>query len=262
MKKSVSGDVLALPRVVGGFWSGVLAAMLLALSPAVQSQGPAPAITPLSAGSGGQPAPGWRVVGIPGGKIALTGFNIVELDSARVLRVEAIKSYANLVHAIAPAVPAPGLQLRWRWRLEQPLPDANLRRKDADDSPIKVCALFDQPLERLGLLERNLLRLARSLSKESLPSATLCYVWDASIASGTILPNAYTNRVRLMVLDSGAQQLGQWRVHGRDLAADFQRAFADDAGSVPPLTAVLIGADADNTGGHSVAYVADLSLAP
>ena len=262
MKNQVFGDVLALQRVVSGLGAGLLAVMVMVLSPAVRAQGPASAVTALSAGSGGQLAPGWRVVGIPGGKIALTTFSMVELDSTRVLRVEAIKSYANLVHAIAPAVPAPGLQLRWRWRLEQPLPEANLRRKDADDSPIKVCALFDQPLERLGLLERNLLRLARSVSAESLPSATLCYVWDASIASGTILPNAYTSRVRLMVLDSGSQQPGQWRVHSRDLAADFRRAFADNAGTVPPLTAVLVGADADNTGGHSIAYVADLSLGP
>jgi hypothetical protein len=230
--------------------------------PAVHAQGPASALAPLSAGAGEQPAPGWRVVGIPGGKIALTSFSMVELDSARVLRVEASKSYGNLVHAVPPAVPAPGLRLRWRWRLEQPLPDANLRRKEADDSPIKVCALFDQPLERLGLLDRSLLRLARSLSQESLPSATLCYVWDASIASGTILSNAYTGRVRLMVLDSGSQQLGQWRVHNRDLAADFKRAFADEGAVVPPLTAVLIGADADSTGGNSLAYVSDLSLAP
>ncbi len=117
------------------------------------------------------------------------------------------------------------------------------------------------PLEKLGLIERNLLRFARAASAEKLPSATLCYVWDDKLSLDTLLPNAYTNRVRLIVVTSGkAAALGQWVAQTRDVAADFRRAFGDESDSLPPVMAVLVGGDADNSGGDSLGYVDDLLL--
>ena len=48
----------------------------------------------------------------------------------------------------------------------------------------------------------------------------------------------------------------------RDVAADFRRAFGGESATVPPLTAVIVAGDADNTGGRSVAFVAGLSFEP
>jgi hypothetical protein len=95
----------------------------------------------------------------------------------------------------------------------------------------------------------------------------LCYVWDLREAEGVVLDNAYTRRVRLWVLRRGqspSSTVGTptWTTERRDLAADFRVAFGDEwpagAGPVPPVTAVWISGDADNTGGRSVARVADL----
>ncbi|MDI1274662.1 DUF3047 domain-containing protein [Polaromonas sp.] len=243
-------------------WLAVwLAGLLLPLAQA-QAQAPGPALTAFSSASGAQPPAPWRVVGVPGGKIPLTRYALVEMDGRKVLRVEAIKSYGNLVHDLPALVPEAGLRLRWRWRLDEALLGGDLRRREGDDSPLKVCALFDMPLDRLGLIERNLLRLARVASGEKLPSATLCYVWDATLAPGTLLPNAYSARVRFIVLDSGEQRLGQWVAHSRDLGADFRRAFGEESAAVPPLQGVLVGADADNTGGRSLGHVGDVTLSP
>ena len=241
-------------------WLAVL--LISPLLSVAHAQTPGPSLTGFSSASGAQPPAPWRVVGVPGGKIPLTSYALVELDGRKVLRVEADKSYGNLVHDLPVAVPEAGLRLRWRWRLDEPLRGADLRRREGDDSPLKVCALFDIPLARLGLIERNLLRLARAASGEKLPSATLCYVWDGTLAPGTLLPNAYTARVRFIVLDSGEQRLGQWVAHSRDLAADFRRAFGEESDAVPPLQAVLVGADADNTGGRSLGHVGDVTLSP
>ncbi|MEO5660072.1 MAG: DUF3047 domain-containing protein [Polaromonas sp.] len=214
-----------------------------------------------SAGSAVPPAP-WRVVGLPKGNKPLTHFDIAPIDGRPVLRVQTDRSYANLVHDLPDFVLAPGMHLRWRWRLDVPLQGTDLRQKAGDDTPLKVCALFDLPLEQVGFVERNLLRLARSLSGEKLPAATLCYVWDAKLAPGTLLRNAYTDRVRMIVLDSGEQRLGQWVAHTQDLGADFRRAFGNESATVPPLAALLVGADSDNTGGHSLGYVGDVTLSP
>jgi hypothetical protein len=201
-------------------------------------------------------------VGVPGGKIPLTAFTVMELDGQRVLRVEAQKSYGTLVHALPHRTPDPSAQLSWRWRLDKGLQGTNLRERAGDDSPIKVCVSFDLPLDKLGLIERSLLRFARAASDEVLPSATLCYVWDATLPTGTLLPNAYTARVRMLVVNNANQLLGRWVAHTRNVVADFRMAFAGEFDSVPAITAVLVGGDSDNTGGHSIGYVDDVSLKP
>ena len=224
-------------------------------------------LPPFSASESAVPAAPWRIAGLPvQGKAAVpvTRFDITPVDGRKVLRVQTDGSYGNLVHALPGVKLAPAAQLRWRWSLDQPLTNADLRQRRSDDSPLKVCLLFDMPTARLSLVDRSMLSLARSVSGEKLPSATLCYVWDHALPAGTLLANAYTSRVRMLVLDSGDKRLGQWVSHQRDVAADFKQAFGRENGSdgLPALEGILVGADSDNAGGQSLAYVGDITLGP
>ena len=223
------------------------------------------ALPPFSTSDSAVPPAPWRIAGLPvqnKAAVPSTRYDITAIDGLKVLRVQTDGSYGNLVHALPGVMLAPGTQLRWRWRLDQPLLNADLRQKSGDDSPVKVCLLFDMPLAKLSFVDRSVLSLARSVSGEKLPSATLCYVWDHTLPVGTLLNNAYTSRVRFMVLDSGDKRLGQWVSHRRDVAADFKQAFGRESDAVVPLDAVLIGADSDNAGGQSLAYVGDITLGP
>jgi hypothetical protein len=87
-------------------------------------------------------------------------------------------------------------------------------------------------------------------------------VWDPHLAKDTVLPNAFTNRVRYIVLRSGDAPLASWAEEKRNLDADFLRLFGDEMDTVPRLLGIVIGGDADNTHSHSLAYVVDLTLAP
>jgi hypothetical protein len=238
-------------------------ALLLALSTSTaQAQNALPLLTPFSFAKSDQPPVPWRVVGIPGGKIALGSFNMATVDGAPVLKLEANKAYGNLVHPLAPGAVQSRPTLGWRWRLDAPVANADLRTRKGDDSALKVCLLFALPLDKLGLVERNMLRLARTVSAEPLPSATLCYVWDPTLPAETLLRNAYTSRVRLIVAAGAGQPLAQWQAQTRDVAADFQRAFGEESDTLPPLSALLVGADSDNTGGHSLGFIGDVVLTP
>ncbi len=200
------------------------------------------------------------MVGLPNGKAPLANFEVVNLGADRVLKLATDKSYGTALHEVKPTVLGVGSSLKWRWQLDQPIRSADLTRKEGDDSPLKVCAMFDMPLDKLGFVERNLLRLARTLSGERLPAATLCYVWDHKQAPGSQLPNAYSPRLRFVVLDSGDGKLGQWVSHERDLVADLNRAFGHEFVTPPPLIAVVVGADSDNTQSSSLAYLGDIIL--
>lgn len=224
-----------------------------------QTPGPAPLLTPFSADSE-QPPPPWQVQGLPNQTKPLTRFSVVNIDGRSALRVEAVQSYGNLVHTLMGV--KPGLKLAWRWRVDKLVDGADLSRKSGDDVALKVCVFYDEPLENVPFLERQVLRLARSQAGQSLPAATVCYVWDVDLPRGTMLHNAFTSRLRYIVLQSGTERLRQWVEEKRDIGADFLSLFADEVSTLPPLIGVAVGADADNTRSRSLGFVSDLALQP
>lgn len=233
----------------------LLAAFGLLASPIIA----AAALQPF-AGSGSEPAPPWRVVGLPRQAQPVTGFSIVELEGRQALRVAAQASYGNLVHPLRLA--SPPAHLAWNWRVDRPNTAADLRRRDGDDSALKVCTLWDMPLRQVPFFERQLLRLARSRTNEPLPSATVCYVWDSKLPRDTELVSTYTGRLRYLVLRGAGDPLQRWAQERRDIAADFLRLFGADTNRLPPLVGVAVGADADNTRMHSLGHLADLRFEP
>jgi hypothetical protein len=88
-------------------------------------------------------------------------------------------------------------------------------------------------------------------------------VWDNKLPADTGIVNAFTKRIRMILLDSGSVKLGQWVAQRRKLVADYQRLFGDESGSkVPEVVGVAVSADAGNTRGHALAYFGDVTLAP
>ena len=215
-------------------------------------------LAPFSTAPVGPPPAPWRIATLPGTSRPITQLEVVDLDGQHVLKVQADKSYGNLLHGWKGSVHA----VDWRWRLDKPLLRSNLRTRDGDDVALKLCLLFDMPIDKLSAGERARLAVARALSRESLPSATLCYIWDHSLPVGTVLPNAFTPRLRYLVVDTGEARLGQWVPHHRDAAADFAAVFGAESDTLPPVTAIGVGADSDNTADSTLGYVGDVLVTP
>ena len=232
-----------------------IAAAAMFAAALLPAQPSAAGLAPFSSATPGTPPNPWTVVTLP--KLPRhTRYEIVGFDGATVLRVSADDSYANLLH---PLDGAAAQRLHWRWRVEQPIEQADLTRKAGDDVPARVCALFDLPAARLQPGDRFSVELGRAFFDPNLPAASICYVWDRRLAPGTWLANAYTDRVQMLVLRRGSY--GQWFDEARDLAADFARAFPHEArAGTPPLAALAVSADSDNTHGRSLAYFGDLRL--
>ena len=250
-------------------WAAEALAQATSPSPvAAPTAATAPAVPAFSAVAPGAAVPGWRAVGLPKGKAPMTRIDTVaDADPAAspartVLRLQTDASYGNWVFDHAPWAPPRSAELQWRWRLQQPLPGADLRRKDRDDAALKVCVMFDHPIERVPFWERNLLRLARAVSGEPLPAATVCYVWDATLARDTALPNAHSPRVRYLVLRGNEAAPGTWQSEQRPIWADFLRLFGDESDRVPAIIGLAVGADSDNALGRSLAFVGDIRWAP
>lgn len=249
-----------------------LLAAVLALAATAASAQDAALPTPLPSllGHSGMLGPDWRMVGLPARHrdVPLTAFDPGQVDGHEAIRVTTDASYGTLVHTLPGSV-MPTLRLGWRWRLDQPLVGGNaapdILSRAGDDAALKVCAMFDHPIDRVPFVERQLLRLARSVSGEDLPTATVCYVWDSTYQAPLQSANPYTRRVRFITLQGRSAPLSRWISESRDLGRDFLTLFGDEQSSdapLPRITRIVIGADSDNTGSKSQGWVADLRWQP
>lgn len=205
-----------------------------------------------------QISPAWRPAQLPDARIPRGDFSAVLIDGEPALRLKTERSYGTLLHTWAGA---PGGQLRWQWRLDQPLAAADIRQRSGDDAALKVCAMFAQPLADIPFIERSTLRLARAASGEALPAATVCYVWDGRYPAGSSGANPYSARVRYVVLQGASAPRAQFIAEQRDVARDFLQLFGSESAQVPPLIAVAVGADSDNTQGSSLGFLRGLGWA-
>ena len=202
--------------------------------------------------------PAWRLSGLPGQQAApVTRFEFNTLGGEPAVQITTHKSYGVLAHDWSGPTPA---ELTWRWRVDQPLAQADLATKKGDDAAVKVCVMFDQPLADIPLLQRAALALARAATGQAVPNATVCYVWDPRYPPGTSSTNPYSARERYLVLDGPHTQ--QWTTQRRRVSEDFHRLFGLESSVTPPVITVAVGADSDNTQGHSVAYVSQLRWLP
>ena len=220
---------------------------------------PGAALAPFTAAGGTSLHTSWEPDGLPDNKAPRSDIEPITLNGEGVLALRTQASYGVLTHAWQGAAPA---FLSWRWRLEQPLGQADIKTKSGDDAALKVCVMLDQPLADIPFLQRSVLALARSVSGKTLPSATLCYVWDSRYPAGTSGANPYSARVRYIVLNGPESATGQWVAQRRNIAADFALLFGRESPALPPLTAVAVGADSDNTQGSSLGYVTQLRWLP
>jgi len=210
-------------------------------------------VPPLSAGPAGpQPPPGWRHQTLPKVERA-NQFALVNDGDQRVLR---IRSQASASSWAAPLDVDAAQQpmLHWRWKVSRALSASDLRRREADDYAARLYVLFALPADRLSLADRLRIQAARLLAGVDVPTAALCYVWGHAQTVGSSGWNPYTDRVRMVVVDSGDALAGQWRSHRRDLRSDWAEAFG---GALPRISGLALSADTDNSGEQVETWFAD-----
>lgn len=197
----------------------------------------------------------WRQVTSP--KIPRhTRYSVVADEGVTVLRADSEQSMSSLARKLD-VDPASHPRLRWRWKVANLLTKSDMNTKAGDDFPVRLYVFFDFDIRRLPLSQRLKVRLARALYGEDVPLAALCYVWAAQQPLGASAWNAYTDRVRMIVAQSGARLVGSWVTIERNVAEDYRSAFGE---APPQITGVAIASDTDNTGERALAYYGDVEF--
>ena len=149
--------------------------------------------------------------------------------------------------------------VRFSWKVPQLIADADLAQRDAADSPVRIILAFEGDRSRFSPRDAMLSELARAVTGEELPYATLMYVWCNQRPAGSVITSSRTDRIRKLVLESGSTHLNQWLDYERDIRADYKKVFGEEPGA---LVGIGIMTDTDNTRSFARAWYGPLRLVP
>ena len=209
-----------------------------------------------SLGTGPAASEGWHAVPLPGKRP--TRYAQAHKDGRVCIHARADGSASMWRRKVNVSADQLG-RARWAWRVDRLNAQASVADVDREDAVARVIFAFDGDRSRLSARNRAMFDLARALTGEEPPYATLMYVWETRKPVDTVVVNPRSDRIRKLVVDSGPGHLGTWRVHQRDLVADFERAFGEKPGA---LVAIGKMTDADNTQARAEAWYGSIELMP
>ena len=186
-------------------------------------------------------------------------YTLVTEGGVTVLKAEAKASASGLTRDLA----AHKIDLReypilkWRWKIAGLVKNADIATKEGDDYPARVYVTFVYDPGRASVGMRMQYGMAKSLYGEYPPHAGLNYVWDGKAPAGTMVPNAYTARAMMFVVESGARRVGEWVEVERNVYEDYKRAFREEP---PPVQGIAVMTDTDQTGEMAAAWYGDITL--
>jgi hypothetical protein len=217
-------------------------------------EGEAVAVARFSALRPGAPLAPWEPWLIRRGN-APTDYRAAEADGMVAVEADAREGGSGLSRTIR-IDPRRHPLLEWRWRV----PADSLERLQAASGTTPLVRLslgFHGDVEKLDFDERAKLRIAMLLTANGLPYASLLYVWMLDVPVGTVLHSPYTDRVRMVVVESGTQRLGEWVSVRRNVLEDYRRAFGEEAGDI---VAVGLMTDPGDDGSRRRAFYGDITF--
>ncbi|QWD78505.1 DUF3047 domain-containing protein [Polynucleobacter sp. MWH-Svant-W18] len=185
-----------------------------------------------------------------------TVYRLENYQGRTVLSANSKTSASGLAVKLRPRS-ASNLWLQWEWKATNAIPNADNADGPSDDAPLRILVAFDGNKSKLSLKERLNFEMANLISGQEMPYATLMYIWSGKTPVDTIITNAHTSRIKMIVVDSGWDGLGQWHQHQRDLAADYKRAYGEAPGEV---IGIALLTDTDNTKSETRAFYGDIEL--
>ena len=196
----------------------------------------------------------WEVVRIPG-KVA-TQYSVVRLSNRRTLMASAASS-ASMLRKDLRIEPEQLNALNFSWQIQKLIEGADMAQRDYDDSPVRLVLAFDGDRSQFSPKNAMLSELTHALTGQPMPYATLMYVWCNQRPVNSVIQNPRTDRIRKIVVESGAGRLNQWTSYERNIRADYEKAYGEAPGA---LIGIGIMTDSDNTRSHAQAWYGPIQL--
>lgn len=228
-------------------------------SPPAVPEGPATqaglATTPWTIASGAAPdSAAWQHYKLPGKQPSQ--FSYVRKDGRDAMAAHS-KSSASMVRQVVRIEPDELRSVRFSWKVPDLIAQADMALREMDDSPVRIVLAFEGDRSKFSPKNAMLSELARALTGEEMPYATLMYVWCNTRQPGSVIVNPRTDRIRKLVVESGTGKLRQWVDYERNIRADYEKAFGEAPGA---LVGIGIMTDSDNTRSTTQAWYGPVTV--
>jgi hypothetical protein len=184
-----------------------------------------------------------------------TMYRVVQLEESTALEADAEEGGSGLHRKIRIDLKRHPV-LEWRWRVP-PDPDIKLEVSSRASPLVRLSLAFHGDPAKFDFEDRTKLRLAKVLTVNGLPYASLLYVWMYNVPVGTVVHSPHTDRVRMIVVESGAQRIGEWVSIRRNVLEDYRRAFGEEPSDV---LAVGLMTDLGDDGSRRRSFYGDITF--
>ena len=183
----------------------------------------------------------------------LTTYELVRDDERVVIKASSDASASGLTKEVK-INPKEFPIVRWQWKVDNLLKTSDATRKDGDDYPARLYITFEYDPDKVSFGKKLKYKAGQVLFGD-IPIGAISYVWERKAPIGAVIDNAYTDFVKMVVVESGSQKVGAWTDESRNIYEDYIKAFGEE----PPLiNGVAIMSDTDNTKERVTAYYGDI----
>jgi len=147
--------------------------------------------------------------------------------------------------------------IEWRWRVPRESGAGGPNGASRVSPPVRLSIAFDGDASKLDFDDRAKLRLAKALTVNGLPYASLLYVWLNRRPVETVYSSPHTERVRHIVVESGERNLDRWTSMRRNVLEDYRKAYGEEPGDI---VAIGIMTDFGDNGVARRAFYGDITV--
>ena len=167
------------------------------------------------------------------------------------MQIKSISSASGLISKIK-FNPSEYPRLKWKWKVNNVIPNTEGRTKEGDDYPIRIFVMFEKDSSKISFWEKIERSAVKLISGHELPYKSLCYVWANSDLDSLNYFSPYTDDVVIIPKQSGAEECNQWLVEHINIVEDYKKYFKEE---VPVTARIAIMGDTDNTGNQTLSYL-------
>ncbi len=183
-----------------------------------------------------------------------TRYSLEEEGNLFVIKAESKASASGLIRKIR-IDPKQFPFIAWSWKATKIYNKGDVYRKEGDDYPARLYITFEYDPKRVSVFKKALYAAGKMLYGKYPPSGAITYIWGSNTPVGTTVPNPYTDRMIMIVVESGKTNLNTWVHKKRNILEDYRRAFGEDP---PVISGVAIMTDSDDTGEFATTYYGDI----
>lgn len=187
---------------------------------------------------------------------AHTEYGLVDDNGVNVVMATSKASSSGLTRKIS-IDPVRYSLLKWRWKISNVYQNGDVSRKEGDDYPARIYITFAYDPKKVGFWERVKFNTIKIFYGEYPPINAINYIWASKAPVELITPNPYTDRVKMIVIESGKENAEKWLSESRNIAEDYRKAFGEEP---PMISGIAIMTDSDNTGESANAWYGDIVL--